>query len=86
MKNTKLFVVVSLIATLTGSLSSCGNETKTGSKTIEFWHCLGHDKTRNLETLTTKFNEDHKNTDGYQVKLVALGGSYDTLEDRKSVV
>lgn len=49
MKNTKLFVVVSLIATLTGSLSSCGNGTKTGSKTIEFWHCLGHDKTRNLE-------------------------------------
>ena len=81
MKNTKLFVVVSLIATLTGSLSSCGNETKTGSKTIEFWHCLGHDKTRNLEKLTAEFNDDHKNTDGYQVKLVALGGSYDTLDD-----
>lgn len=80
MKNTKLFVVVSLIATLTGSLSSCGNETKTGSKTIKFWHCLGQAKTRNLKKLTAKFNEDHKNTDGYQVELADLKGDYDTLD------
>ncbi len=57
------------------------NVDKAGAKEIQFWHCIGHDKMRNLERIINKFNEDHKNTDGYQVKAYQIAGAYDDLHD-----
>lgn len=70
---------MSLLSMMSG-LAAC-TSSGSNSKEIVFWHCLGHDKTTNLEALVKKFNDAHASTDGYQVKLEALGGSYDTLDD-----
>lgn len=75
-------LLLSMIAVL--SLAGCsgnGGNTTSGSKEIVFWHCLGHDKTKNLEKIVEKFNADHKETDGYQVKLEQIAGAYDALHD-----
>ena len=50
-------------------------------KTISFWHCIGHDKMRNLNRIITAFNKAHKDTDGYQIVPEKLSGSYDDLHD-----
>lgn len=79
-------------STATGSGSNAGTSTSTnggdyddvskaGDKEIQFWHCIGHDKMRNLERIIEKFNEAHKNTDGYQVKAYQIAGAYDDLHD-----
>lgn len=52
-----------------------------GDKEIVFWHCLGHDKTRNFNIIVDKFNEDHKNTDGFTIKPEHIAGDYDSLHD-----
>ena len=44
---------------------------------IIFWHCLGHAKTTQLEKIVTAFNNEYKGS--YHVKLVHLGGDYDSL-------
>ena len=44
-------------------------------KTISFWHCIGHDKMRNLNRIITAFNEAHRDTDGYQIVPEKLSGS-----------
>lgn len=80
MKTPKMIVAAMSILAIASTLGACSNS-GSGSKEIVFWHCLGHDKTNNLEALVKKFNDAHKDTDGYQVKLVATGGSYDTLDD-----
>lgn len=46
---------------------------------IDFWHCLGHDKTSNLTKIVQQFNKDY---DGlYEVKLTKVAGDYDSLHD-----
>lgn len=51
----------------------------TSEVTIEFWHCLGHAKTSNLEDIVKKFNDQYKGK--YKVHLTHLAGDYDTLHD-----
>jgi len=54
---------------------------KEGTKEIQFWHCIGHDKMANLQTIIDKFNEDHAKTDGYYVNAQQIAGTYDALAD-----
>jgi ABC-type glycerol-3-phosphate transport system substrate-binding protein len=51
-----------------------------GEKEIQFWHCIGHDKMRNLQRIIQKFNDDNKDS-GYYVKAYQIAGSYDALND-----
>ena len=56
-------------ALLTMALTSCRTNTggaedqvlptddPTSEITIKFWHCLGHEKTKNLQIVANKFNE-----------------------------
>ncbi len=84
-----LFALLGAIVVLTGcgstpaasDASNNGGNSSSGDKTITFWHCLGHDKTRNLERIVNKFNEDHANTDGYKVEIEKIAGAYDDLHD-----
>lgn len=71
-------------ATSSGGTSDGGSYdsvTVAGDKEIQFWHCIGHDKMRNLEVIIDKFNEDHASTDGYYVTAKQVAGSYDALHD-----
>ena len=52
-----------------------------GVKEIQFWHCIGHEKMRNLQRIIDQFNEEHKKTDGYYVKAYQIAGAYDDLHD-----
>ncbi len=52
-----------------------------GEKEIQFWHCIGHDKMRNLNRIIEKFNNAHKDTDGYKVVAYQIAGAYDDLHD-----
>ncbi len=58
-------------------------ETNTSSnREIVFWHCLGHDKTNNLNAIVEKFNnamEEEMGSDAYYVTLESVGGDYDSL-------
>ena len=47
--------------------------------TIQFWHCLGHNKTQNLEAIVKAFNTQYAGK--YKVVLTHLAGDYDTLHD-----
>lgn len=80
MKKSKILVIGMSLLSMMSGLAAC-TSSGSNSKEIVFWHCLGHDKTTNLEALVKKFNDAHASTDGYQVKLEATGGSYDTLDD-----
>ena len=46
---------------------------------FEFWHCLGHAKTSNLETIRDLFNTKYAGK--YHVTLKHAGGDYDELHD-----
>lgn len=75
-----LFTIIgatSLLSVSLFGLTSC----KDKSKTIEFWHCLGHDKTASLEKLADAFNKEHKDTDGFEIDLQQLSGDYSALHD-----
>ncbi|MFA6829205.1 MAG: hypothetical protein WCR67_00635 [Bacilli bacterium] len=52
-----------------------------GTKEIQFWHCIGHDKMKNLQRIVDQFNNAHASTDGYYVKPYQIAGSYDALHD-----
>jgi hypothetical protein len=52
-----------------------------GDKEIQFWHCIGHDKMRNLQRIIDSFNTAHASTDGYYVKAYQIAGAYDALHD-----
>lgn len=52
-----------------------------GEKEIQFWHCIGHDKMRNLQRIIDEFNKAHEKTDGYYVKAYQIAGDYDALHD-----
>lgn len=65
----------------TNAGSNYDNISGAGAKEIQFWHCIGHDKMRNLQRIIDKFNEDHANTDGYYVKAYQIAGAYDDLHD-----
>lgn len=67
------------VAVMALSLASCGKQND--EKAIVFWHCLGHDKMRNLDAIVQKFNEEHKDTDGYHVVCEQLTGSYTALHE-----
>ncbi len=73
---------ISLLGSMLLMLSavSCGESTS-NDKTITFWHCIGHDKMRNLDRIIEKFNEKHASTDGYQIAAEKLAGAYDDLHD-----
>lgn len=96
-KLTRLFLSLVSLMTLAscGNTSNTGNQSQNGSnstssgdevtvagdKEIQFWHCIGHDKMRNLTTIIDKFNADHASTDGYYVKAYQIAGSYDNLHE-----
>lgn len=88
MKNNKFLILT--MGTLM-CLTACGGgggtvvdqdlpaDDPTSEVEINFWHCLGHAKTTNLEKIVTKFNTDYAGK--YRVKLTHLAGDYDTLHD-----
>ena len=93
MKNKiKLFSTLGVLALGVSGLFSCGarrtptdvdvelpDDDPTSEVTITFWHCLGHDKTNNLQIIVDRFNEEY---DGkYYLNLVKLDGDYDSLHD-----
>lgn len=82
-KNLAIILPLVSLSVLVGCDRGANNSGVPGSagKTITFWHCIGHDKMRNLQVIIDKFNEDHANTDGYQIKAEQLSGSYDDLHD-----
>ena len=47
--------------------------------TINFWHCLGHAKTEQMQIVIDKFNEDYKGK--YKVVLTKMAGDYGDLDD-----
>lgn len=61
-------------------LAGCGGSSNDDKK-ITFWHCIGHDKMRNLQTIIDKFNAEHKETDGYYIEAEKIAGAYDDLHD-----
>ncbi len=88
----KVLLVLGMAALL--SLGSCGNSRRytevnqplpedvptDGAVTIEFWHCLGHEKAENLKTrIVNPFNEKYEGK--YFVKLTKLSGGYDELNE-----
>lgn len=89
MKNKKPLLALAAIAlTSAFSLTSCGNtannvdttlpeDDPTSEVEIEFWHCLGHEKSSNLEKIVNDFNTKYAGK--YKVKAVKLSGSYDSL-------
>lgn len=46
---------------------------------FEFWHCLGHEKTKNLEIIANNFNSKYAGK--YHVNLVHPAGDYASLHD-----
>ncbi len=72
---------ISLLGSMLLMLSavSCGQSSN--DKEITFWHCIGHDKMRNLERIINQFNEKHASTDGYKIVAEKLAGAYDDLHD-----
>ena len=93
-KKSKLFSLLSVgVATLGIALTStsCSNfsvdvdqELPTDDPTREvkivFWHCLGQENERTLQSITDEFNAKY---DGkYEVVLQKLGGSYDELHNQ----
>lgn len=90
MKNIKILTLsASLLLALTTITSCNGGSTyeeqylpsddPTTTKTIEFWHCLGKDKTANLEKIVSQFNQTYAGK--YEVKLSKIAGDYDALHD-----
>lgn len=78
MKKGAISLVGSMLMLL-GGVSGCGSTTS--EKDIVFWHCFGHDKMRAFTRIVDKFNEEHKNTDGYRIVPEKLAGAYDDLHD-----
>ena len=86
MKKKNLFVL-SLSALL--SLVACGKggstvvdqdlpaDDPTSEVTIDFWHCLGHEKTTNLTAIVDAFNAQWAGK--YKVKLTHPAGDYSSL-------
>lgn len=46
---------------------------------IEFWHCLGHEKSSNLDKIVESFNTKYEGK--YHVEALKIAGSYDALAD-----
>lgn len=70
-----------LLTTLSiSALAACGGSSSS-AKEITFWHCIGHDKMKNLTRIIDKFNADHAKTDGYYIAPEKLNGDYDSLHD-----
>lgn len=75
------------------SITSCGSnavvehevdqllpeDDPTSTVTINFWHCLGSNKTTNLQKIVDAFNLEYAGK--YNVVLTQLAGDYDTLHD-----
>ncbi len=80
MKKGTFSLVGSMLLLLSG-VAACGQNGGSSSKDITFWHCIGHDKMRNLQRIIDKFNEDHAATDGYRIVPEKLAGAYDDLHD-----
>lgn len=72
---------ISLFGSMLLMLSAVGCNSGSNDKEITFWHCIGHDKMRNLERIIDKFNEEHASTDGYKIVQEKLAGAYDDLHD-----
>ncbi|MDY5441649.1 MAG: extracellular solute-binding protein [Candidatus Enteromonas sp.] len=89
MKKTALLTLVAM--TLAGvCLTACGGGSEGGDKhftlpeddpsstvEIHFWHCLGHDKTSNLQIIANSFNEKYAGK--YHVSLDKVAGDYSSL-------
>ncbi len=88
MKKPLLFLTVSTIISLCSACDFGGTtivdqelpeDDPQSQVTIEFWHCLGHNKTQNLEKIVKNFNDQYAGK--YYVHLTHLAGDYDTLHD-----
>lgn len=89
MKKVKILTLSASLLMALATMTSCGGTTyeeqflpegdPTSKKVIDFWHCLGKDKTANLEKIVADFNTKY---DGkYEVKLTKIAGDYDALHD-----
>ncbi len=47
--------------------------------TVTFWHCMGHNRTTQVETIVNAFNSQYAGK--YKVVLSRVAGSYDDLDD-----
>ena len=88
MKKPLLFLVLCTVASICTACNMGGTtvvdqelpaDDPTSEVTIEFWHCLGHNKTTNLEKIVNAFNTKYAGK--YKVHLTHLAGDYDTLHD-----
>ena len=88
----KLTKLMTLLAGSLLSLSSCVTGSTGGNVdqklpdgdpkselTINFWHCLGHAKTEQMQAVIDKFNADYAGK--YKVVLTKMAGDYGDLDD-----
>ena len=87
MKNLRKILPVALMAM---TLCSCGGGVDVTNKhlptddpskevVIQFWHCMGHDKSENLGKIVKKFNEQYAGK--YRVEATAPEKTYDKLHE-----
>lgn len=87
MKNLRKILPVALMAM---TLCSCGGGVDVTNKhlptddpskevVIQFWHCMGHDKSENLGKIVKKFNEQYAGK--YRVEATAPEKNYDKLHE-----
>lgn len=92
MKNKKSILALAAYGLISAfSLTSCGgggasnvdtelpSDDPTSEVTIKFWHCLGHDKSSNLEKIIDSFNTEY--TGKYKVVAEKIAGDYDSLSN-----
>ena len=77
MKKSCLLLGMLLALPTVGAMTSCGKEPDPPGIKIQFWHCLGHDKTRELQKVVKIFNEKYYGQ--YWVKAENKGGDYNAL-------
>lgn len=93
LKVLSLAAVSAFIGATALTLSSCGPTTltdadinptlpegdPTGEVTVSFWHCMGHNRTEQVERIVEEFNAEYEGK--YEVVLERVAGSYDDLDD-----
>ena len=92
MKSKKALLVAAFGAIVATALSSCAgsngtsdvdaslpSDDPTSEVNIEFWHCLGHEKSSNLDKIVASFNTKYAGK--YHVEALKIAGDYDSLAD-----
>lgn len=90
MKKVKILTLSATLLMALTTMTSCGGgstyeeqylpegDPDTEVKVV-FWHCLGKDKTANLEKIVNDFNTEYAGK--YKVELEKIAGDYDELHD-----